>query len=442
MSECAFVDMNSFFASVEQQERKELRGRPIIVAPLLADSTCAIAASYEARAWGIKTGTPVRKAKMICPELEVVEARPKVYMEYHGRIVETLEGLFTGVKVLSVDEMACEVGRLQRGKEEALGQEIKRRFRVSLGEMMRCSVGIAPNVFLAKVASEMEKPDGFTMLRGEDLPGRLFDLHLLDLPGIGMNMATRLERHGIRTVRQLWECSPAELRAAWGSVVGERWWYMLRGSREADYGAYLPEVRKSVGHSHVLPPEFRTNTGAKAILMRLFSKCLKRLRQYGQMAGSVQVQAVYAPNPPAPFPNTLVPRREGGDVSVSQRSEISNAFATFRGKRERPCSWRKVSRKHLPANDELTWVKIVRPLVEALPEAREGFQLKQVMITFGDLILSRDVNLSLFEDGEVKARLSETMDRLNGKEGNKLDVASVYWLRGEAPERIAFGKMA
>lgn len=403
-----FVDMNAFFASVEQQERPELRGKPVIVAPLLSDSTCALAASYEAKRLGIKTGTSVRTARRVCPEIEVVEARPRLYVEYHHGIVETLNTRFAEVQVLSVDEMACGVDRLHpsREAEEKLGREIKQGLVEKLGPLMRCSVGIAPNVFLAKVAGDTQKPDGLTVWRNEDLPEALYDLDLRDLPGIGSRMAIRLEKQGIRSVERLMACSASELQWAWGSVVGEKWWFMLRGSREADYGQNMPEVRKSVGHSHVLPPEFRTEVGARTILMRLFSKCLVRLRKYGQAAGAVQ-------------------------VTIDYRHE--KTFATYGANRR--------SSRHLHANDEVNWVKVVRRLGEALPAAKEGCRPFRVGIVFSDLILCKDMNLSLFDDPIERTLLGNTMDALNAKHGYVVDVASVFWLREEALFRIAFGQM-
>ncbi len=403
-----FIDMNAFFASVEQQERPELRGKPILIAPMLSDSTCAIAASYEAKRLGIKTGTSVRTARRLCPEVTVVEARPHLYMEYHRGILETLNARFVDVQALSVDEMACGVDRLHgsRELEEQLGREVKRGIAERLGPLMRCSVGIAPNVFLAKVAGDVQKPDGLTVWRNEDLPGALFDLDLQDLPGIGSRMAIRLERHGIRTVERLMECSSGELRRAWGSVVGAQWWHMLRGSAEADYGRNMPEVRKSVGHSHVLPPEFRTETGVRTILMRLFSKCMARLRKYGQAAGAVQVWIDY--------------RHE-------------RTFATYGAKRR--------SGKHLHANDEVSWIKTVRRLGEAIPAAREGYRPLRAGIVFTDLILCKDMNLSLFDDPIERTMLGNTTDALNAKHGYVVDVASIFWLHENAPFRIAFGQV-
>src|SRR5438105_174470 len=100
-----FVDLNSYFASVEQQDRVELRGRPVGVVPMLADTTCCIAASYEAKAHGVKTGTIVADAKHMCPNIVLVEARHEIYVEYHHRIVEAVETCLPVTAVMSIDEM-------------------------------------------------------------------------------------------------------------------------------------------------------------------------------------------------------------------------------------------------------------------------------------------------------------------------------------------------
>ena len=417
-----FIDMNSFFASVEQQENPHLRGKPLIVAPLLTDSTCAIAASYEAKALGISTGTPVKTAKRICPQITVLEARPDVYVDYHREIVETLNEFFVAIKVLSVDEMACRVSSVcrTREEEERLGREVKKRLNERVGTMMKCSVGVGDNVFLAKVASETKKPDGLTIWRDGEAAQGLRRLSLLDLPGIGSRMATRLEQHGIRTTRQLMERDVIALRRAWGSVAGARWWFMLRGSQEADYGMYERDERKSVGHSHVLPPEFRTQVGAEQILVRLLSKALKRLRGYGQSATGIELQITYR-------------HRD-----------------TFE-KRE----WRVGSRKHLPANEETTWLPIVRGLLQkgkglshAKTQRREEVPFPArpgcwkpigAAIRLGGLIHCRDMNLSLFEDPIERTYLWNVVDAINATKGYVLDIASVYGLREEASQRISFG---
>src|ERR1700746_1386837 len=102
-----FVDLNSYFASVEQEVRPDLRGRPVGVVPMMADTTCCIAASYEAKAFGVRTGTIVADAKRMCPDIVLVEARHEIYVEYHHRIVEAVETCLPVTAVMSIDEMVC-----------------------------------------------------------------------------------------------------------------------------------------------------------------------------------------------------------------------------------------------------------------------------------------------------------------------------------------------
>jgi DNA polymerase-4 len=115
-----YVDFNSYFASVEQQERPQLRGKPIGVLPVMAETTCCIAASYEAKEFGVKTGTPVREARKLCPNIIFVEARPYLYVEYHHRLIEIVESCTPVEKTLSIDEMVCRLTGSQQQKDKAL----------------------------------------------------------------------------------------------------------------------------------------------------------------------------------------------------------------------------------------------------------------------------------------------------------------------------------
>jgi DNA polymerase-4 len=147
-----FVDLNSYFASVEQDARPELRGCPIAVVPMMADTTVCIAASYEAKAHGVRTGTTVGDAKRMCPGLVLVEARHELYVEYHHRIVEAVESCLPVTAVLSIDEMACRLMGRERPLLAAmdLGRQVKARIRERVGPMLRSSVGLATNRYLAK----------------------------------------------------------------------------------------------------------------------------------------------------------------------------------------------------------------------------------------------------------------------------------------------------
>ncbi len=193
-----FVDLNSYFASVEQQARPELRGRPVGVVPMMADTTVCIAASYEAKAFGVRTGTVVADAKRMCPGMVLVEARHELYVEYHHRIVEAVESCLPVTAVLSMDEMACRLMGRERPLLAAmeLGRKVKRAHPGAGRAHVRSSVGLATNRYLAKVASDMEKPDGLVALPLDILPEALRQLELRDLPGIGAPDGEAAEREG------------------------------------------------------------------------------------------------------------------------------------------------------------------------------------------------------------------------------------------------------
>lgn len=286
-----FVDMNAYFASVEQQMRPELRGRPVAVVPVMTDSTCCIAASYEAKRFGVKTGTMVREARRLCPKLHFAVGRHHVYVRVHHAIREAVERVMPVAAVHSIDEVSCRLMANQNSPETAavIGGRIKERIRCDVGEYLRCSVGIGPNCFLAKVAADMEKPDGLTIVRLEDLPLKLHGLKLDDLPGIGPRMLRRLQRQGVDSVRQLCTMSEKDMERLWGSVVGRRFWYSLHGHDLPG----LPTRRRTVGHSHVLSPEYRSEPAAHAVLARLLCKAAGRMRRLGYAAGRLDVYVIF-----------------------------------------------------------------------------------------------------------------------------------------------------
>jgi len=187
------VDFNSYFASVEQQEQPALRGRPVAVVPMMADTTCAIAASYEAKRFGVKTGTLVREAKRLSRDLVLVEARHELYVRYHHELIKAVDSCMHVEKVLSIDEMLCPLTGRWRERDEAiaLAHCIKRVIATQVGECLCCSIGIAPNPFLAKTASDMQKPDSLVVIAKNDLPHILHGLKLRDLCGIGGAMEER-----------------------------------------------------------------------------------------------------------------------------------------------------------------------------------------------------------------------------------------------------------
>ena len=272
-----YLDLNSYFASVEQQLQPKLRNRPIAIVPTITDATCAIAASYEAKSYGIKTGTMIYEAKRLCPELICIQANHENYVTYHHKILEEIDKYIPIEIIASIDEVACRLIGTQNQENEArkLAIIIKKGIQKNIGKYIRCSIGIAPNRFLAKTASNLEKPDGLQVLYNTDVPERIKHFKLSDLTGIGKAMENRLIKSGILSIKELYEISPKHMRKIWGNVQGEKFWYMLRGVEIAE----TKTTRKTIGHSHVLEPKWRPKELAEKVMHRLLLKAASRLRR-------------------------------------------------------------------------------------------------------------------------------------------------------------------
>ena len=406
---CLFVDFNSYFASVEQQDDPRLRGRPVGVVPVMADSTCCIAASYEAKAFGVKTGTPVREAKERCPGIVLLQARPARYVEVHHALMDAIQDCIPHGKPESIDEVPCRLIGRERQRENAIAiaQTIKRTFRDRGFDAIGCSIGIAPNKFLAKTASDMQKPDGLTVLEMADLPDKLHALELRDFCGIGPSMERRLQRAGIRTVAQLCAASREHLRAAWGSIEGERYWLQLRGFE-------LPErksERGSVGHSHVLGPELRHYDGARSVLFKLLAKAAMRLRHEGFLAGGLAIRMRF--------------------VGRDERFERDLAFA--------------------PDDDTPSFLKLLAdalvPLERALARGRWNERRHpplSVSVTLVRLEPRGAVSGELMDERRRSRDMSAVLDKVNKRYGNN----ALYFgamqdalAQKAAPMRIAFGQI-
>ncbi|WP_260598345.1 type VI secretion protein ImpB [Sphingomonas endolithica] len=272
-----FLDLNSYFASVEQQIDPALRGKPVLVAPIDSDTTVAIAASVEAKRYGISTGTPVWEAKRLCRDLIVTPARHEEYVRFHDRIVAEIWRQIPVTMVCSIDEVACRLldNENSVAAATALARRIKAGILANVGECLTSSIGIAPNRLLAKLASDMQKPDGLVVLDAATLPQRLYDMPLRDICGIGAKMERRLARDGINDIRQLCERRPRDAGTAWGGTNGDRLWYLLHGVDLPD----KPTQSRSIGHSHVLSPGKRGVEPVRLTARRLALKATSRLRR-------------------------------------------------------------------------------------------------------------------------------------------------------------------
>ncbi|HEV2504376.1 MAG TPA: type VI secretion protein ImpB [Mesorhizobium sp.] len=285
-----YLDFDGFFASVEQQCDKELRGRPVGVVPFEGtDRTCVIACSKEAKAFGVKNVMNVNEARQLCPDIVLVPQKPDLYRRAHNTLLAEIESVIPIDTVKSIDELTCRLDDGGRRDPVPLVDRLKRTLANNVGTHITSSVGIAANRQLAKIACKVGKKagerygNGLLIWNPEDLPEPLFKLTLEDIPGIGENMARRLYRSRIQTVEQLYNLAPKHMRKLWHNVTGERLWYALHG-----YDVQAPAAERGMfGHGRVLPPESRSLHGAYEICRLLLIKAARRLRRGGYYCAGI-----------------------------------------------------------------------------------------------------------------------------------------------------------
>lgn len=413
------IDLNSFFASVEQQLHPEYRGKPVAVVPTMTDTTCCIAASYEAKAFQVKTGTQVGEAKKMCPGIILIEGSHTEYAKYSQAINDAVDLVCPVAHNPSIDEMCCELlGREQeppRARKIAL--DIKQSIYRNVGEALRCSIGMAPNRYLAKIASDMQKPDGLIGLLPSQLPRAIAHLDLRDLPGVGVRTEARLKAKGIQTMEQLLALDRAGMHNLWNSVWGERLYHWLRGEVTGDGGAPVAsDLQKSLGHSHVMAPEFRSDEGAWAVANKLLHKAAMRLRMEKFYAGSLSLVIRYQLT------------REQADRLRSKRHTSGI----------RHSGWGMEARFR-ESQDTLTLLEAMRGIWSQRPIGEEFQRPFFVGITLHNLVPENRHQEELFGDPNNRTQLSATMDKLNLKYGHTtLHFGSMLAARESAPTRIAF----
>lgn len=288
-----YLDFDGFFASVEQQARPRLRGRPIAVIPFAgATNSCVIAVSREAKMAGVKSVMSIADARAACPSLTLVAQSPDLYRRAHNALLAEISAVIRIDAVKSIDELTCRLDDADRSDPTALSARIKARIRDQIGPWITCSIGMAGNRQLAKMACKAGKwsvdrryGDGLTIWHPAEMPGPLLAIPLADVPGIGRRMATRLAMARIVDMVDLLAAPPKQMRALWRNVTGERLWYALNGY---DVQAE-PSQRGMYGHARVLAPEFRSPAAALTTARLLLTKAARRMRRDGWYAGGLSL---------------------------------------------------------------------------------------------------------------------------------------------------------
>lgn len=287
------IDLNSAFATIEQQARPNLRGRTVGVTNRISYNCCVIAASYEAKQRGISVGMGYQEAKMIAPELIMLESDPPKYTHVYQKLCSIMKSYSPNVKMKSIDEGVIDFHGTRKTINtrslEDIGMEIKQRLKSEVGSWMKINVGIAPNRFLAKQAASLHKPDGLDKIDYRNLKNVYRSLKLTDLTGIARHYEARLNGAGIFTPMDFLQASSEKLRRqVFHSVVGDDWYQRLRGYEVDDEATNMGQV----GRQFVL--DQRTNDDS-IILPRFHYLCEtvgKKLRFSGVDARGVLVWLV------------------------------------------------------------------------------------------------------------------------------------------------------
>jgi len=270
----AHVDMDAFFASVELLKRPELRGKPFIVSGSSPRSVVTTA-SYEARKFGIGSAMPSRRALALCSDLIVVPPDFDSYQRASKGVMEILRRFSDTVEVAGLDEAYMDLSESPAPKTRA--RQVKQSMRDEL--RLTCSVGLAPNKLLAKIASDLDKPDGLTLLTPDDMHRRVGDRSARLIPGVGPRTAQRLERIGVRTVRELAASDPARLQETLGTRTAA-WLFEAANGRDVR-GLETSRVRKSESREVTFPEDVDDEDSLRATVERLATDVAGRARKDG-----------------------------------------------------------------------------------------------------------------------------------------------------------------
>jgi len=377
MRKILHLDANSYFATLEQQAHPNLRGRPIGVAGKgRGERTVVCAASIEAKELGIRSGMSTWEALRLCPQLIIIPASYDRYIFTSKRIFNLLEQFGPKVDVFSIDEAFLDLGaEISWADAEVLAEQIKRRIRAEIGEWVSCSIGISYGRTLAKLASEMKKPDGLVVIRPEDFPVVAATTPIEDLCCIGWALRPRLNRMGVVTIADLTKTPLEMLIAVFGPHTGT-WLHRIGGGIDDNILRSYRELpqEKSIGHSYTLPRDISNFSDVKKVLLLLSERVGVRLRH-----------------------KKLI----GKTVSVYLRFGDKTDWGSRHSQKEYLLEGYQIYQAGTRQLNSLTEIKPVR----------------LVAVTISDLIGQQETTAPLFADGRSHEQLAHAVDQLNDRYG-------------------------
>jgi DNA polymerase-4 len=391
------IDLNSCFATIEQQANPLLRGKPIAVAAYTTSSGCILAPSIEAKKLGVKVGMRVGEGKLLCPKLQILSPDPWKYRYVHLRLRDIIAKYTNNFTPKSIDEFslnlegypAYSLGMM------AVGQEIKHQIKTQIGEWLTVSIGIAPNRFLAKLAAGLKKPDGLEEISHLNYQEVYSRLSLVDLPGIKRANAIRLNQVGIYTLWDFYQAPLSQLKSAFKSILGYYWYLRLHGWEidDVEFG------RKSFGNMYSLPQILSAPQDLSPILHKLVEKSSFRLRTAGYSARGVHLALLYR----------------------------DHSFWHHGSLRPQPL---------FAASD------IYRVAYRLLLSSPYHTPVANISVSLFDLKKADFSQLHLFEDLTKKLKLTQAIDKINQKWGNfVITPAMMLGTQDQVPDRVAFGNI-
>lgn len=390
-----YIDMDSFFASAEQQRRAELRGRPVGVCPFISNGGCIVAASREAKRMGVKTAMRVQEAKQRAPGIVLVRDTPQYYRAIHAEVLKILEATPCRIDVRGIDEMRLEVPSYMRTDAQVvqLAHDIKRSLRERLGEVLTASIGVGANGWQAKQAASFNKPDGMFVLKQSEREGFYALRTLIDCTGIRYRMSRRLYKMGIHSVLDLYQAPEPLLRKALG-INGTRWYLRLRGF-EVDE---RPEqLKKSIGHQTTLMPRpAETFPDLQGVLVKMLLKVGYRLRATQRLARGMMVSVRFL---------------DGG-------------------------GWGNMIRHMTPVGSHAGLVAEMEQLIKPLGSRFRPVK-KATIVTFDFVAEGQQSYLSAESERELS--LSRALDELRSRFGARAVMTGSGTSRDLFPDRIGFG---
>ncbi len=284
------LDMNSYFASVEQQDHPSLRGKPIIVTGE-EKRTIVVAASREAKLYGIKTGMKIYEAEKLCPFVMRVYGDGDKYASIHDAFISILSKYFLCIEVASIDEVYIDSQGITDWKKlESIAKEIKKDFKSQLGEAITCSIGIAQNKRMAKFASNLHKPDGLTILTQEDISRIIPNTRVEEISGIGRRITKRLHSLGIYTFKELNNFPIEIIKNEFGEYLAI---FLYNTAAGIDLEEVVPtkDAPKSFSHEITLPNDLVDRKSCEKVLYGLVQRVAFRMKEKGMKARCIGVHA-------------------------------------------------------------------------------------------------------------------------------------------------------